>query len=229
VGLRPHRGPRPTGSPPTRLLVAGAVIRTTVAERRAEPTDDLISEMVRAQEDGDRLSDLEIVSLCVQLMVAGNVTTSDLLGSGLYWLDRNPEQRERLLADPALLPGAVEEMLRYDCPHHRDRSHRSRRRRGRGVSGASGRHGDRVARGGQPRPGRFPDPHTFDVGRDATGHLGFGSGVHVCLGAPLARSEVRIALERFLAAHPGYEVVDERARRRSLPFFRGFESLPVRV
>ena len=132
------------------------LIRTTVSERRAEPTDDLISEMVRAQQDGDRLSDLEIESLCVQLMVAGNVTTSDLMGSGLFWLASNPSQRDRLVADPSLMEQAVEEMLRYDCPitetariAHEDADVGECPR-------ASRRHRHRLVVGGEPRSQSFP-------------------------------------------------------------------------
>ncbi|MEZ5279241.1 MAG: cytochrome P450 [Acidimicrobiales bacterium] len=204
-----------------------SLIKGTVQLRRSKPADDLISEMVRASQNDDRLDDLEIISLCVQLMVAGNVTTSDLMGNGLYWLAGHPDQRSRLAADPSLMPGAVEEMLRYDCPI----TETARIAQcDLDLDGVALQAGDTITvslAAANHDPAVFEDPHRFDIERDASGHLGFGSGVHVCLGAPLARLEASIGLGRFLARYPDYEIVEDGLRRRALPFFRGFELLPV--
>ena len=207
----------------------GRSIRRTVAARREQPTDDLVSAMVLAQEDEDRLSDLEIASLCTQLMVAGNVTTSDLLSSGLDLLVQHPEQFALLRDDPTRIPDAVEEMLRIDPPItetarivYDDAT----------VGGCPVRRGDTLTvalAAANHDPARFADPHRFDVCRPAEGHLAFGSGVHVCLGAPLARLEAQVGLGAFLARFPQVGPGRRPGERRALPFFRGFESLRLRV
>ncbi len=206
----------------------GREFRRVVAERRASPRNDLISEMVRAQELDDRLSDLEIISLCTQLMVAGNVTTTDLIGNGMHALLSHPEQHARLLRAPELVDSAVEEMLRYDCPITETarvtlaEENVAGRRLGPGAtmtaSLAAANHD----------PERFPDPHEFDIERRDNAHLGFGSGVHVCLGAPLARMESQIAVRELLRRFPGARLdPDAVPVRRDLPFFRGFTTLPI--
>lgn len=229
MGYDPERDAATQRALRASYLSLTAVLRETVEARRRAPTDDLVSAMVRAQEEGDRLSDLEIISLCTQLLVAGNVTTTDLMGNGLHALLRHPAQLRRLLAEPALIDAAVEEMLRYDCPltetarialNDLD------------FNGCPVRRGDTLTASlaaANHDPAQFADPHDFDIARDASAHLAFGSGVHVCLGAPLARLEARIGLARFLARHPGVRLGTAPPRRRQLPFFRGFESLPVRL
>jgi len=193
------------------------------------PPEDLISAMVRARDEHDRLSDLEIISLCTQLMVAGNVTTTDLMGNGLHALLDAPEQLALLRSRPELIERAVEEMLRFDCPITETAR----------IAGEDGElHGCPVSRGdtltlslaaANHDPSVFERPHEFIIERADNPHLGFGSGVHVCLGAPLARLEAQIGISAFLARFPGLRPGSTPGRRRDLPFFRGFESLPVRV
>jgi len=207
----------------------GRCIRSTVAARRERPIDDLVSAMVLAQEDEDRLSDLEIASLCTQLMVAGNVTTSDLLSSGLDLLVRHPEQLAVLRAEPARMADAVEEMLRIDPPitetariAYDDAA----------VGGCPVHAGDTLTvalAAANHDPARFAEPQRFDVCRPVEGHLAFGSGVHVCLGAPLARLEAQIGLGAFLDRFPALGPGRTPGVRRALPFFRGFAALPLRV
>ncbi|TVS17642.1 MAG: cytochrome P450 [Gammaproteobacteria bacterium] len=228
MGYDPHRGADAQGRLREAFLAMARVFREAVEERRAAPRDDLISAMVRAQEAEDRLTDLEIVSLCTQLMVAGNVTTSDLIGNGLHALLTHPEQLARLREDPACIDAAVEEMLRFDCPITETAR----------IPFAADQIGDCPVQRGDTitaslaaanhDPHVFADPHCFDIDRDSSGHLGFGSGIHVCLGASLARLECRIALTAFLRRFPALRLDPERApERRRLPFFRGFTSLPV--
>ncbi len=207
-----------------------AHIRRAVAERRDAPRADLITAMVRAQDAGDRLSDLEIVSLCTQLMVAGNVTTTDLIGNGMHALLTHPDQLALLRAEPTRIDAAVEEMLRFDCPI----TETARIPAGDdALNGHALRRGDTLTASlaaANHDPAAFPDPHRFDIARDASHHLAFGSGVHVCLGAPLARLEARTAIAGFLAHFPGIALDPERpSQRRRLPFFRGFTTLPLRV
>lgn len=204
-----------------------AVLRETVEARRHRPQEDLISAMVRAQEAEDRLSDLEIISLCTQLLVAGNVTTTDLMGNGLHALLTHPAQLQSLRADPGLIEQAVEEILRYDCPLT-DTARIALADVE--FNGCPVRKGDTLTASlaaANHDPAQFTRPHEFDITRADTAHLAFGSGVHVCLGAPLARLEGQIGLQRFLERFPHVRPAPTPPRRRQLPFFRGFECLPV--
>lgn len=212
------------------FLGMSAAFRAAIAARRRDPGDDLISAMVRAQEEEDRLSDLEIISLCTQLMVAGNVTTTDLIGNGLYALLTHPHELDLLRMEPDRIDDAVEEMLRFDCPITETAR----------IPLEDDNVGDCPVRVGDTLtaslaaanhdPEQFDDPHAFRIARKAREHLGFGSGIHVCLGAPLARLEARIAIHRFLERFPEIALDPSRpAERRALPFFRGFTSLPLRL
>lgn len=206
-----------------------ARFRTAVAARRRTPGADLISAMVRAQEEQDRLTDLEIISLCTQLMVAGNVTTTDLMGNGLYALLTHPVELAKLRARPSLIENAVEEILRYDCPLAETARIALADVEFAGCPIQRGETLTASMAAANHDPARFPDPHRFDIERDASGHLGFGAGVHVCLGAPLARLEGAIGLAAFIQRFPDLRLAEDPPRRRRLPSFRGFERLPVRL
>src|SRR5271163_4310708 len=206
--------------------------RDLLAARRREPADDLLSALISARDDTDRLSENELLSMAWLLLVAGHETTVNLIGGGVLALLLNPGELARLRADPALLSGAVEELLRYVSP----------------VNDATLRFaGEPMELGGVPigpgevvlvslsganrDPSRYADPEELDVGRDSAGHLAFGHGIHYCLGAPLARLEAQIAfgalLERFgsmtLAVPP------QALRWRPSTLIHGLESLPVRL
>ena len=208
-------------------LAMSGLFRDTLAARRRAPREDLISAMVRAQESRDRLSDLEIISLCTQLLVAGNVTTTDLMGNGLHALLQHPEQCLKLRARPELIAQAVDEMLRYDCPLTETGRIALTETR---VGGCPVAHGDTLTvalAAANHDAAQFADPHVFDIERDATAHLAFGSGSHVCLGAPLARLEGEICLQAFIEHFPQLRAGSAPPTRRELPFFRGFVRLPV--
>jgi len=199
------------------------------AATRGSPGTDLISAMVRARDEEDRLSDLEIISLCTQLMVAGNVTTTDLMGNGLHALLQTPSELAKLRADPALIDSAVEEMLRFDCPITET---------ARIALADAELHGCPIERGdtltlsmaaANHDPAVFAAPHEFRIDRADNQHLGFGTGIHVCLGAPLARLEARIGIAAFLSRFPEVRLTTEAGERRDLPFFRGFVRLPLRL
>lgn len=212
------------------FLGMSAHFRRAVAARRAMPAGDLISEMVRARDEDDRLTDLEIISLCTQLMVAGNVTTTDLIGNGIHALLGHPDQLALLRAQPSLVNAAVEEMLRFDCPITETARIPLRDTR---LGGCPVHRGETLTASlaaANHDPAVFPEPHRFDITRDTGGHLGFGSGIHVCIGAPLARLEAQIAVNALLQRFPRLRADPDRPwRRRNLPFFRGFETLPLRV
>jgi cytochrome P450 len=216
-------------------LAVSALFGAAVEQRRAalrqqgQPPDheDLIGAMIRAQEQDDRLSDLEIISLCTQLLVAGNVTTTDLLGNGLHALMAHPQQLAKLRANPALIRQAVEEILRYDCPLTETAR----------IAYTDGQLGGCPVRKGETLtvslaaanhdPALCAEPHRFDIERPLTAHLAFGGGIHVCLGAPLARLEGEVCIAAFLRRFPQVRPGTAPPRRRDLPFFRGFEVLPV--
>jgi cytochrome P450 len=209
-----------------------AYFRDLLAARRREPADDLLSALISARDEGDRLSEDELLSMSWLLLVAGHETTVNLIAGGMLALLLNPAELARLRAEPALLASAVEELLRYTSP----------------VNDATFRFaGEPLEIGGVPvGPGevvlvalsganrdaaRYPDPERLDLGRDAGGHVAFGHGIHYCLGAPLARLEAGIAfrglLDRYgemtLAVSPG------ELRWRPSSLIHGLESLPVRL
>ena len=171
--------------------------RDLIAIRRAQPAQDLLSEMIAAEDGGEKLTEDELIATCVLLLVAGHETTVGLISNGILALLRHPGQLALLRADPGLAAGAVEETLRYDAPVQMTARVA---RGGMQVGSVAAPDGALVllllaAAGRDPRV--FADPDKFDIRRGATGHLAFAAGPHFCLGAPLARLEATIALESF--------------------------------
>ncbi len=198
-----------------------------LAERRVQSRDDLLGALLVAEIDGDRLSDDEIVGFLVLMIVAGNETTTKLIGNALYWMGRHPDQRARVEADPALIPNWVEETLRYD-----NSTQALARRAARDVPlhGQTIREGDKVVLlvGSANRDPRvFEDPDRFDLERDTRRGLHFGQGTHFCLGASLARLEGRVALEEIQRRLPAWQVREEGAARVHSVNVRGFARLPI--
>lgn len=173
--------------------------REVLTLRRREPRDDLISALLAAQVDGEHLSEEELLGFCILLLLAGNETTTTLLGNALLTLDEHPAVMDELRADPSLIPGAIEEILRYRSPVRLLMRETTREVE---LSGQRIPAGERVMvwlASADRDEEQFPDPDTFDIRRTPNRHLAFGYGIHFCLGAPLARLEARIALERMLA------------------------------
>jgi len=179
-----------------RLEFAG-YFRELIAARRGRPARDLLSELIRAEEDGQHLSEQELIATCVLLLVAGHETTVGLISNAILALLRHPRQLDALRADPGLAAGAVEETLRYDAPVQLT----ARIARGSlAVGPACAPDGAALllllaATGRDPRV--FADPDRFDIRRRSGGHLAFAAGPHFCLGAPLARLEATIAVQAF--------------------------------
>ena len=191
--------------------------------------DDLTGALLAAEIDGDRLSDREIIGFLFLMVVAGNETTTKLLGNALYWLWRNPSERDRLRADPTLVPRWVEETLRYD-----NSTQALARLVAQDVElhGQKLREGDRVVLlvGSGNRDERvFPDPDRYDLLRDTSASLAFGQGVHFCLGASLARLEGRVALEEVWKRIPHYEIETAGLARVHSVNVRGFSALPIGI
>jgi cytochrome P450 len=235
-----------------RLALRG-YLRELIAERRAHPTGDLLTALIAAEDQGHQpktfvqdqnhgipdgdpaeghgpartsLSEAELVSMCVLLLVAGHETTVNLIANGLLALVRDPGARARLQADAALAGSAVEELLRYDSPVQFTSRHALADL---DIGGRRVRAGETVVAvlGAANRdPAQFPDPDRLDLARKPNRHLAFGGGIHFCLGAPLARMEARIAIPALLARLPGLELAAPPVRRDTVTL-RGLASLPV--
>jgi cytochrome P450 len=205
-----------------------------IAARRAEPGDDLLSALItvsdEADETADQLTVTELVSTAFLLVMAGFDTTVNLIASGTLTLLTHPGEMARLRADRSLLPGAVEELLRFTSPvnHANDRFTTEEVSIG-GVAVPAGEWVIIALPSANRDPARFPGPDRLDLGRDISGHVAFGHGIHYCLGAPLARMEAEVALGTLLDRFPGVSLAapPEELRWRSVSLMNGLESLPV--
>ena len=185
--------------------------------------------LVDAEEAGDRLSAREIVITCRLLLVAGNLTTTDLIGNGVLALLRHPDQLAKLCARPELMPNAVEEMLRYDPPVAQAGRFALKPLQvgGEEVQAGQAMICSLLAAGHDP--GWHSDPHRFDIERADTTHLAFGGGAHYCLGAPLARAEAQIAIAALFERFPRLRLDPQHAiEHKRAPVFNGLEALWVR-
>jgi len=195
------------------------------AERRAAPREDLMSFLVAAQERGELSAD-ELLGASMLLFVAGITTTSGLISNSLLHLDRFPDQRDRLRDDPAVIPAAIEELLRFDAPIQvlGRTATRPVELHGRTIPGGA-RVGLIWASANRDER-RWDDPDVLDIGREPQRHVSFGDGIHHCLGAPLARLEARIVFEELFRRIPEYAVTGPIIRIKT-PTDRALESLPV--
>lgn len=209
-----------------------AYVQELIEERRARPRDDLLTALVQAEADGDSLDGQELVSTVVVFIGAGIENTKHYIGACIRWLLAHPDQLALVRADPALLPGALEEVLRLEPPVQL-----ALPRLALEDVEVGGRHipaGERVSAviGAANRdPAAYPDPDRFDVRRSGPPNLSLASGAHFCTGAGLARLEAQVAVERFLARFPHAELVDVDPPIRSdiRPSLRGYERLEVRL
>jgi cytochrome P450 len=202
-------------------------LREIIANRRRQPQNDLLSALIAAEEDGGRLTEDELYATCALLLIAGYETTINLIGNGLFALLRHPDQLQRLRQNPELIRSAVEELLRYDSPVQMT---------SRIALTDIELHG-RTIRAGQEvafllgaanyDTQRFTEPYQLDLSRDPNPHLSFGSGIHYCLGAPLARLEGQIALSTLLRRLPNLALATETPEYRDNYVLRGLLSLPV--
>jgi cytochrome P450 len=198
-----------------------------MAARRKAPRDDLVSDLVQLQADGAEIDDGEIRINCNTLLIAGNLTTTDLIGNGVRLLLTHPEELAKLKADPSLIAAAVEEILRFEPPVDSTARVASREME---IGGCPVHVQDALGpslRAANRDPETFPDPDRFDITRSRAPHVAFGGGAHICLGAPLARIEAQSALLGLFDAFPDLKLVDEPPQWRALPFFRGLEVLNV--
>jgi cytochrome P450 len=197
-----------------------------LAQRRKQPREDLISGLIEAEEQGDRLDARELMEMCLLLLVAGIETTGNLVGNGMNALFDHPDELARLRAEPGLIDTAVEELLRFDAPIQLAgrvpvedvelEGHTFRKGQMIGVIlGAANRD-----------PRAFEEPNRLDLARTPNPHVAFGRGIHFCIGAPMARIEGSIAIAALVSRFPGLHRAGEPRRRENL-HVRGFSSLPA--
>jgi len=224
------------GSPSAQLALAAEdhfaemreYLGALVAERRAGPGDELLSAMIDAADHGKRLSEDEIFSNATFLMTAGHETATNMLSNAVLTLMRHPEQFERLRRDHALIPSAAEEILRFESPVQMTARYAVEDGE---LAGRTVKAGDALLLflGAANRdPARFPHPDRFDITRSDKRHVAFGYGAHYCLGAALAREELRIALAHLLERLPGLELAADDVLWQPTIDFRGPLALPVR-
>jgi cytochrome P450 len=225
----------PPGAPlPESVKSAFAELRgyfTDVIEaRRRNPGDDLVSVLVAAHE-GDALNSEELIAFVTLLLLAGNETTTNLIGNGMLALGRNPEQMALLRREPSLARRAIEEMLRYDCPVQATVRYPKADVGINGVELKASTPMFVIVAAANRDPEQFPNPETFDIRREPNNHLAFGDGIHYCLGAPLARMEGAIAINAALARFPRMHPAEPEApvRYKGSYFLRGLAELRMSV
>ena len=209
------------------FLALASYFREKVGALRAKPSENLLSALIQAEEQGDRLTEDELFANCVLLMIAGHETTTNLIGNGVLGLLRNPGQKEKLAQNPDAIVSAVEELLRYDSPVQK---------MGRiamaniEIDGKQIKQGDLVClsfAAGNRDPEQFTEPAQLDIMRKPNRHLAFGHGLHYCVGAALARLEAQIAFNTILSRLPRISLETEDLEWNRNLTLRGLKSLPV--
>ena len=204
--------------------------RELIEDRRRAPRADLMSELVHLRDDdGDRLTDDELVATCILLLFAGHETTTNHIANGMLALMRFPEQMALLRADPGLANDAVEELLRYDGPSGAQVRVVSRAHELHGKALEEGQRVFIMLNAANRDPRAYPDPDRLDLDRDGLPHLAFGFGIHICLGFPLARTEGQVAIPALLARYRAIELDGGPPEWINSLVFRGMKALPVRV
>jgi cytochrome P450 len=198
-----------------------AYFQRMIALRRAEARDDLISDMVHVEEGGSRMTDPEIVTQCNLLLIAGNVTTTDLIGNGVKALLDHPQELAKLRARPELINNAIEEILRYDSPVTNSGRNVQREQSLRGCPMSLGDSITVSLAAANHDPEANPNPERFDIERTDIQHQSFGGGKHTCLGAPLARVEAQEGITALLTRFPTLRPSPRGLKYRSIPSFRG--------
>jgi cytochrome P450 len=206
-----------------------AYLEGLLEQRRSAPKDDLLTRLVEAEVDGERLTQKEILGFFQLLLLAGSETTTNLINNAILCFIENPDQLARLKAAPDLLPSAIEEVLRYRSPVQWMYRITRRDVELHGQVIPAGKMVLAMIGSANHDPGKFPDPERFDIGRDPNPHIAFGHGIHFCLGAALGRVEARIALSDLLERVKGFELASpEPWEPRKGLHVHGPSSLPIR-
>src|SRR5437667_8810490 len=208
-----------------------AYLQTLVARRRAKPGDpsrDVLTRLIEGEENGERLTEKELLQNCIFLLNAGHETTTNLIGNGLVALGAYPAEKKRLIENPDLIKTAVEEMLRFESSNQLGNRMTVEPIQLGGIAMPPGTPVTLCIGAANRDPAQFADPESLDVGRTPNRHLAFGTGAHQCAGMALARLEGAIAISRFLARFPKYELNGEPVRGGRVRF-RGFLRVPCAV
>lgn len=227
LGLNPMRTPEENAQMEACSARLEAYFTELMDDRRRNPGNDLISDMVQAQAEGGDFEDDELRVNLQALLVGGNLTTTDLIGNGVWLFLRHPEQMAALKADPKLAQRAVEEVLRFEAPVQATSRILSEDRE---VAGCPMKKSQPVfmsLAAANRDPDKFERPDQFDITLKRASHISFGGGAHICIGAPLARIEARRVFVKLFDRYPDLKLVDQEIKWRSLPFFRGMEVLEV--
>ena len=225
IGLPSDEGIVERGRKSRRAL--GDYFRRLVPERRARPQDDLLSGLLAAEEQGDKLTQDEVIAMCLLLFIAGHETTVNLIGNGTLALLRHPDQLTKLRAEPALIGNAVEELLRYDSPVQRTARITTTEVELAGQLLPKGALVITALGAANRDPAQFADPDRLDVTRKDPRHISFGFGIHFCLGAPLARVEGQLALGTLLRRAPDLALAEVNPEWRESSVLRGLKRLNV--
>ena len=213
----------------TEMMEMGMYFMNMIAQRRETPGEDLISGLLEASIDGEHLSQIELLGFCVLLLVAGNETTTNLLGNAMLTFGEHPEQWEELRANPELIPQAIEEVLRYRSPVQSMFRFSRAEAVFQGKKLPANSHVIAWIGSANHDGSLFPQPETFDIMRTPNKHIAFGHGIHYCLGAPLARLEAKIALGAMLERYPAFKLAPGASLKRqpSLIVY-GLHEVPIK-
>lgn len=208
------------------------LVREMIAEKRENPADDILTGLIEAEEEGDRLSENELISMIFLLIIAGFETTVNLISNGVVALTQHPEQMARLRSEPELFGSAVEEILRFNGPLHGTKMTYAREDiELHGVTIPKGSSVMPLLGAANHDPEVFANPEVFDIARTPNRHLGFSQGNHFCLGAFLARMETKIALKTLLERYPNLQlaVPAKELQLQKLPGWHRYYDVPVRA
>jgi cytochrome P450 len=206
-------------------------LETLVARRRARPGNpdrDVLTRLIQGEDNGERLTEKELLHNCIFLLNAGHETTTNLIGNGLVALLRHPAEKQRLIEHPELIKTAVEEMLRFESSNQLGNRMTVEEVEFGGITLPAGTPVTLCIGAANRDPAQFPDPERLDIGRTPNRHLAFATGAHQCAGMALARLEGAIAISRFLARFPDYALAGEPVRGGRVRF-RGFLSVPSTI
>ncbi|MEL6413978.1 MAG: cytochrome P450 [Pseudomonadota bacterium] len=229
LGLNPARSDEETTYMTASADKLNAYFTQLMDERRLAPQDDLISDMVQAQADGGDFDDDELRTNLQALLVGGNLTTTDLIGNGVWLFLNHPDQLEALKADPSLAAQAVEEVLRFEAPVQATSRVVSENRDVAGCPMKKSQPVFMLLAAANRDPSKFEAPEVFDITTKRASHMSFGGGAHICIGAPLARIEARRVYQKLFERYPNMSLPKQDIVWRALPFFRGIERLDVEV
>jgi cytochrome P450 len=229
LSLNAMRSPEQTQQYIRGALALRAFFEQEVAARRAKKHDDLINDILEAQDHGTQLSDHEIRDNLIGFLVAGNLTTTDLIGNGTYLLLKHPDQLAKLKANPKLMNAAIEEVLRFESPVDITIRVASREMEPQGCPIKASQAIVTWLPAANRDPRAYANPDTFDITREAKPHVAFGGGAHICIGAPLARLEAQVVFQMLFDRFPNMRLAEETVTWKPTVFFHGLQHLRVHL